>query len=187
MRTRGRSGRWCFWHRQQDGTWQERREARGGGAPPWYAPAKYRIWETGCVAGYCTILGHRSFWADAADYVRKAWRGMEDSGTLHPHIATMLLLGPSTREDDKGLVRSCRNAIERYLAVREPDPYDSILLAETMLACYIDLDDPIIEELARSITQFQHADGGIITGYGEHLRVEATLHAALFFGSLSQL
>ena len=78
-----------------DGTWQELPEVMRDGGPAWYQPARYRVWETACIAGYCLELGYTDFWSPAARYVRNLWPEMPPAESPHPYWAALLLLGRS--------------------------------------------------------------------------------------------
>ncbi len=168
-----------------DGTWQERFEVTPFQPPVWYQPAQFRLWETGCLAGYSMTLGYRRFWPRAADYVRQAWREMPPPTTLQPCIAALLLLGPSAREEDRAVHAECRQQIHNILSNGETDPYECVWLSEALLMTHSDLsNDELLVHLTQYIGAHQYSDGGIVTAYGEHLRVETTIYACIVLDSL---
>jgi hypothetical protein len=172
---------------QTDGTWQERFEVAQHKPPPWYQPAQFRMWETGCVAGYAMTLGNKRFWTRAAEYVRQVWPEVPNATTLHPCIAGLLLLGPSAREEDRVIQLGCRQQAHSVLTKGIADPYDGVWLAETLLMIHSDLsNDEMLVGLTQYIAAHQAGDGGLVTAYGEHLRAEATLYACVVFDSLYQ-
>lgn len=171
-----------------DGTWQEVDEVlHGGGAPEWYAPARLRVWEAGCIAGYCLELGFTELWSAAARYVRQSWGQMAASQVPHPYWSTLLLLGRSQSEKDVAITRDCLEQLRRFVRRERFDAYDCSWAIEVLSA----LDSPEVDDLMAQLGDLlaarQGADGGVETSYGEHLRTKATFNALMAVALLQQL
>lgn len=170
-----------------DGTWQETPEVQQHGAPDWYQPAEFRVWEASTLAGYCLTLGYTDLWPAAAGYVRKVWSSMPPADVPHPYWATLLLLGRSAGRADRDIVSECRSAIEGFIYEGSLDPYDAVWALEALLYASPEPDDNLARLLHKVILDNQDEDGGVLTAYGPHLGVETTLYALCIDDQLSRL
>jgi len=169
-----------------DGTWEEQPEAMRAGAPEWYAPARYRIWETGCIAGYCLELGYTELWSSAARYIRATWPQMPTSESPHPYWATLLLLGRSQSERDVNITRDAIDNLRRFVRRERIDAYDCSWLIEVLVSLETTEVADMIAQLGDLLAARQGADGGIETEYGDHMRSKATFNALMAVALIQQ-
>ncbi len=172
---------------QQDGSWQEVQEvASHPAAPEWYAPARFRIWESACIAGYCLELGYTELWTSAVRYVRNAWAQMPPAEVPHPYWAALLLLGRSHADVDRSIAADCIDALGRFIRRERIDPADCSWLIEIL-----DMVDPpqapdLMCQLADILAAHQDPDGGVNTEYGDQMRPSATFNALMAIALMAQ-
>lgn len=170
-----------------DGTWQELPEVlRDPAAPDWYAPTRYRVWETAAIAGYCLDLGYTELWSGAVRYVRGIWPQMPPAETVHPYLATLLLLGRSHADKDRAIAQHCLDAIKRFVRREQIDPADCSWLIEVLDVVNPPEADDLIRLLGDALAAAQGADGGIETAYQDGLRPAATFNALMAVALMNQ-
>ncbi len=173
---------------QPDGTWEELPEVLATPkCPKWYAPAKFRIYETACIAGYGLELGLSDVWPQAVRYVRQMYPQIPLDETPHPYWAILLLLGRSTASADRSIALDAFDNLGMFVRRHKIDPYDCSAVIEILDG----LDYPEVDEMLMRIYDMVRAaqnpdDGGIMTAYGEKLRPAATFNALMALALMVQ-
>jgi len=169
-----------------DGTWQERQECLDAGAPDWYQPAKYRLWETASIAGYCLELGFTEVWSSAARYVRSVWREVPPPDSAHHYWATLLLLGRSHSDQDRTISRECIEAFKHFIRRERIDAYDCSWIIEVITTMDRDDSYTLLPQLGDMLASSQEPGGGVRSAYGEHFTSRTTFNALMAVALLNQ-
>ncbi len=169
-----------------DGTWQEAPEVMSQNCPPWYAPARYRIWETACVAGYALTMGYTELWSPATRYVRNVWPQLPPADQPHIYWAVLLLIGRSKNDQDVAISERSLDELSRFVSRERIDAFDCSWVVEILATLELHGSDGLLQQLADCLAARQGSDGGIMTDYGEHMRGRATFNALMAFALLNQ-
>ncbi|MDX9719528.1 MAG: hypothetical protein RBU37_02185 [Myxococcota bacterium] len=170
-----------------DGSWQELPEVlREANVPEWYAPARFRIWETAMLAGYSLDLGYTELWKPAATYLRNVWPQVPPSETVHPYLAAVLLLGRSHADKDRTIAAQSLDAIRRLVRREQIDPSDCSWLIEVLDVVNPPDADDLIQQLGDRLASAQDPDGGVRTDYDELMRSSATFNALMAVALMNQ-
>jgi hypothetical protein len=175
----GRTVQFLRQHQQRDGSWQEFDDVLQQNAPSWYAPARFRVWETGCLAGYCLALGFPDLWSGAARYVRETWQQMPTPEYPQPLWAALLVLGHSNNERDRAIVEQAMDELGRLGRRERIDAYDVSWLVEVLTMLEPPGTDELLHTLGDMLAVRQESDGGMRTSYGDVLRPRATFNALM--------
>lgn len=174
---------------QPDGSWEELPEVLATPqCPKWYKPAKFRIYETACIAGYGLDLGLADVWPQAVRYVRQNYPLVPLDDTPHPYWAVLLLLGRSPASADRSIALDAIDNLGMFIRRRKIDPYDCSTVVEILdaLEDYPEVDDMLMKLYAMLSVAQNPEDGGVMTAYGEKLRASATFNALMAVAILMQ-
>ncbi len=174
---------------QPDGSWEELPEVIATPqCPKWYKPAKFRVYETACIAGYGLELGLSDVWPQAVRYVRQNYPQIPLDETPHPYWAVLLLLGRSTASADRSIALDAMDNLGMFIRRHKIDPYDCSTVVEILdaLEDYPEVDDMLLRLYGMLGAAQNREDGGIMTAYGEKLRATATFNALLSIAIMMQ-
>lgn len=171
-----------------DGSWQEIPEVLAQPTcPAWYQPAKFRICETACLAGYALEFGAYDLWTNAVRFIRQNWLQMPDAHTAHPYWAAILLLGRSTTSSDRSIALDALDNLNAFVRNRKIDAYDCSAIVEILIGLDTsEVDDTLLKLLDMLGAAQNLDDGGIRTEYGDALRPSATFNALMAVALLMQ-
>ena len=172
-----------------DGSWEELPEVIATPqCPKWYKPAKFRVYETGLIAGYGLELGLADVWHHAVRYVRQTYPQIPLDDTPHPYWAVLLLLGRSSASADRSIALDAFDNLGMFIRRHKIDPYDCSTVVEILdaLEDYPEIDDILLRLLGMLSAAQNKEDGGIMTAYGDKLRATATFNALMAVAFLMQ-